>query len=211
MKWKIILVTILIFFSALPVGNVSASIDIVDTTVKLSVCGNSIIEGNEDCEGANLNSATCGSLGYGGGTLSCDIACSFDTSACTAPTPTPTALPTPTPTSSSSNDVSPTLPPPQLLTSPLILDQSPITLPERFLPTIIPPGLTFFDINNSGKIEASAMRKVVTLWVDEWKKFINIKSTNPNIDEKSIDVRCDVNGDNECNLLDFSILLAYFE
>lgn len=211
MKWRGILITIVVFFSVLPLGDVSANIDTIDTTVKLSVCGNSIIEGNEDCEGTNLNSATCGSLGYGGGVLSCDIACSFDTSGCTAPTPTPTVLPTSTPSPPSNQDESSTLPLPQPLPTPFILDQLPIIPPEGFLPTIIPPELVFFDVNNTGKIEVSTMKEVVTLWVDEWKKFINIKNVNPTIDEESIDVKCDVNRDNECNLLDFSILLAYFE
>lgn len=211
MKWRIILLTIVIFLSVPLLSSVRANIKTIDTTVKLSVCGNSIVEGNEDCEGANLNSATCGSLGYGGGVLSCDIACSFDTSECTAPTPTPTASPTQASASTSNQDEPVILPSPQPLPSPFILDQSQGDRPESFLPTIIPPELTFFDINNSGRIESTTIKEVVTLWVDEWKKFINIISINPTVDKEEIDVKCDVNRDGECNLLDFSILLAYFE
>lgn len=37
---------------------------------------------SEDCDGANLNGATCASLGYAGGALACSGACGFDTSAC---------------------------------------------------------------------------------------------------------------------------------
>ena len=47
-----------------------------------SVCGNGIIEGLEQCDGANLNDATCSSLGGGRGNLSCTSRCSFDLSRC---------------------------------------------------------------------------------------------------------------------------------
>jgi hypothetical protein len=48
-------------------------------------CGNGIIEGMEDCEEGNLGDATCESLPeFGGGDLSCDQMCHFNTSACTA-------------------------------------------------------------------------------------------------------------------------------
>ncbi len=52
------------------------------------VCGNGIIEGTEQCDGANLNGQTCASrLGAGyTGTLSCSN-CTFNTAACIAPTP----------------------------------------------------------------------------------------------------------------------------
>ena len=56
----------------------------VTATVKVSVCGNGIIEGGEDCEGSNLGGATCSSLGYESGTLSCRSDCTFNTSDCTA-------------------------------------------------------------------------------------------------------------------------------
>src|SRR5215470_12761406 len=46
-------------------------------------CGDGIIGGGEDCDGANLGGATCASLGYsGGGSLACTPGCAFDTTAC---------------------------------------------------------------------------------------------------------------------------------
>src|SRR5437016_10897922 len=36
----------------------------------------------EDCDGTDLGGATCVSLGFGGGTLSCGADCAFDTSQC---------------------------------------------------------------------------------------------------------------------------------
>jgi hypothetical protein len=47
------------------------------------LCGNGAIDAGEDCDGANLGTATCGTEGFGGGgTLSCETDCTFDTSEC---------------------------------------------------------------------------------------------------------------------------------
>ena len=40
-------------------------------------------QGDEECDGSNVGTATCETLGFGGGTLSC-TSCSFNTSLCTA-------------------------------------------------------------------------------------------------------------------------------
>ena len=46
-------------------------------------CGNGTIDGNEQCDGANLNGFTCEALGNAGGTLQCDpVTCTFDTQLC---------------------------------------------------------------------------------------------------------------------------------
>lgn len=47
------------------------------------VCGNGTRETGEDCDGSDLGGATCTSLGFSGGTLSCNGSCGYDTSACT--------------------------------------------------------------------------------------------------------------------------------
>jgi cysteine-rich repeat protein len=52
-------------------------------------CGDSMIQypnSNGDyelCDTNNLNGQTCAGLGFGGGTLTCDVTCQFDTSQCT--------------------------------------------------------------------------------------------------------------------------------
>src|SRR3989344_4569230 len=57
------------------------------------VCGNSVIESGEECEGGNLNGQTCQNQGFASGNLSCNNACQFDKSACSGifvpPGPTP--------------------------------------------------------------------------------------------------------------------------
>jgi hypothetical protein len=46
-------------------------------------CGNGLIEGAEQCDGASTGPANCGQLGFSGGTLLCDPAtCTFDDSMC---------------------------------------------------------------------------------------------------------------------------------
>jgi hypothetical protein len=50
------------------------------------ICGNGIIEVMEQCDGVNLNGATCGTLGEGTGTLGCDASCMYDLSMCSGPT-----------------------------------------------------------------------------------------------------------------------------
>jgi hypothetical protein len=53
----------------------------------IPVCGNLSIEGDEQCDRANLAGETCLSQNFKGGTLACDGTCAFDTSACTTTTP----------------------------------------------------------------------------------------------------------------------------
>lgn len=49
-------------------------------------CGDSLVHGEELCDGGNLNGQTCVSLGYSGGELTCTGSCQFDTSQCLPPT-----------------------------------------------------------------------------------------------------------------------------
>jgi hypothetical protein len=46
-------------------------------------CGDNMINGPDECEGANLNGATCISLGFKAGTVSCGADCTLVTTACT--------------------------------------------------------------------------------------------------------------------------------
>jgi len=52
-----------------------------DSTIE-EECGNGMIDQNEDCDGANLGGATCGSLNNSSGTLSCSPTCQYDLSMC---------------------------------------------------------------------------------------------------------------------------------
>jgi cysteine-rich repeat protein len=53
------------------------------STCELAACGDGHLWlGHEECEGSDLAGATCESLGFAAGTLSCSATCVFDTSAC---------------------------------------------------------------------------------------------------------------------------------
>jgi hypothetical protein len=51
-------------------------------------CGDALIQGSESCDGDNLDGATCASLGFLEGQLSCNTTCRFDQTDC-VPLPTP--------------------------------------------------------------------------------------------------------------------------
>lgn len=61
----------------------ASSVTVSATVVQ--TCFNGTIEAPEQCDGVNLNGATCGSLGYATGTLACRPNCTFDTSGCSLP------------------------------------------------------------------------------------------------------------------------------
>lgn len=48
------------------------------------VCGDGILNGAEDCDGDDLNGASCENYAYSGGTLACDGSCLYDFSGCFA-------------------------------------------------------------------------------------------------------------------------------
>jgi len=55
--------------------------------VSEALCGNGVIDGGEECDGALTGGATCQSLGFsGGGALNCDpVTCTYDESMCRRP------------------------------------------------------------------------------------------------------------------------------
>jgi len=67
-----------------PGGTFECAGECIPDGLSCEICGDGIIEGDEDCEGNNLDGATCVSLGFTSGTLSC-VACSYDTSNCVNP------------------------------------------------------------------------------------------------------------------------------
>ena len=45
-------------------------------------CGNGAVEGDEECDGADLNGATCASLGFATGSVGCTTSCEYNTGFC---------------------------------------------------------------------------------------------------------------------------------
>lgn len=183
----------------------ASSSDKVSATIKISVCGNAIVEGSEDCEGVDLNGQTCESLGFGPGTLTCDIACSFDISNCSpAPTSTPTPSPTPTSTPAPTSTPTPTPTPgpnptsaPQEVVNPTSAPQTVImstpavketSTARPLLPQIfnaVPAVVVTFDTDGDGKITAPEIFASVKAWVDEWKQIFQ-QETSAFAQEKNL-------------------------
>ncbi len=79
---KYLAIFIIILLSLTLLNKVSAIT--VDISAVVEGCDDGIIGVGEQCDGVNLGGASCSSLGFSGGTLSCTSACTFDTSSCTA-------------------------------------------------------------------------------------------------------------------------------
>lgn len=196
----------------------ASSTGTVDATVKISICGNLQKEGGEDCDNLDLGGATCTSLGYGGGDLTCDISCSYNTTECLPPTPTPTPSPTPiptaTPTPSPGTDDASTDSTEEntvVLATPTTTQIT--TTPQVFTQPTLPAPLQFFDVRGTGKILVIDLPVVVQLWVTEWKAALDEElARNESADSVArTPKKCDINNDQICNLKDFSVLMYYVE
>ncbi len=89
---KVLLILFVIFINfrgavlTRPVFAISGTVDITGT---VPGCGDGVIQTGESCDGSNLNSQTCSSQGFSGGTLTCNANCTFNTSQCTTAPPPP--------------------------------------------------------------------------------------------------------------------------
>lgn len=81
-----IFLIVIVFVLNWPVSTSFGQQGVVQSTVKISICGNNVKEANEVCDGTDLAGKTCQDFGHTQGTLACGIACDeFDTSACYTP------------------------------------------------------------------------------------------------------------------------------
>jgi hypothetical protein len=54
----------------------------VDIVANVPGCGDSVLQVGEECDGANLGGASCETIGFDAGSLSCSSACTFLTNSC---------------------------------------------------------------------------------------------------------------------------------
>lgn len=186
----ILLLTLTLLIFPLLVSAQDAS-QVVSVTTGVNICGNEIIESPaEDCEGLNLNGQTCSSLGYTSGTLTCDIACSFITSACVAASASPSLAPrnTLTPVTASPSPLFSPTPSPIVTVSPATVNPLPRPL-IALIATLDLDRLTLPDL-----------RPVIQSWVDSWR-------SSPSV--PTLLAKCDINTDATCDLTDLSIILYH--
>lgn len=84
-NFRVIFVSFLIILSA-ALFSAKVGATEITATVKLGLCGDSIIGTGEQCDGSALGGASCTSRGFPSGTLTCDASCNFNTSACVTTT-----------------------------------------------------------------------------------------------------------------------------
>jgi len=183
----------------------------IDATVRISVCGDGVAEAPEDCDGSDLDGGTCITLGYTGGTLSCDIACDFNTLSCTNIPVSPDQDEDDNADDDDSSDESSET----STTSEDTIVTSPITHIPPNIPSapLIPLALNFFDSDKNGKIETAEVFAAVESWVEIWKETLieEIPKPEGKSFEKEEVKRCDINNDTKCNIVDLSILLFYVQ
>lgn len=78
----LLLISLGIFFIVFSVSTSKAYSTSITATVRISVCGNQVVEYGEDCDNSDLGGKTCEKLGYDKGNLTCRTDCSFDKSDC---------------------------------------------------------------------------------------------------------------------------------
>ena len=79
----VLLLLVAWFFFASPQASFAASSAIVHGSAQISVCGNGVREGGEQCDGSDFGGNRCVDLGFEkGGTFSCSPACELETNAC---------------------------------------------------------------------------------------------------------------------------------
>jgi len=169
----------------------ATSSDYIDATIKLSVCGDGVIEGFEDCEGTDLNDETCFSLGYVSGTLSCDASCEFDETECVLTESEDTSEDTDDNDEDGGDGDSGEGEPTSLE------DQDIQKIIENILE--LPESIINLDPNKDGKIDLEELYITMGSWVGEWRKYLSGDTQET----------CDLNEDKVCDLVDFSILMSY--
>jgi len=192
----------------------------ITATIRLSICGNNIIEGGEDCEGNNLNHQTCKTLGYDSGSLKCDIACDFDTSNCkekkdSGSDSDTSSSPNPAQTKTTTEETEQTIIQQVIQQT---LEALGLAGPERETSVShtveIPTFLKSFDSNKDNRIDKTEMVQSIRAWVDEWQKVLTAQKNEAEKFAKQglmAEKKCDLNKDNKCNIADFSILLYYIQ
>lgn len=199
----VMLVIFILFVLSMTAKHVFANLSsTINATIKISICGNGVHEGGEDCDQSDLGGKSCETVGFGPGTLSCDIGCGYDTTACTPPTPTPTPTPTPSTSTSAENSVQPT---PTPSPSPAVVIPS---IPFQFE---LPETVLYFIKGGTDKLIVADLHTIIQTWVNEWRSFAVEQTTlQQNISPQGKTIpKCDINKDGYCNLQDFSVLMYY--
>ena len=199
-------------------------VQVIQSQVRLSICGDLVIEGPEDCEGADLGGQSCSTIGFLEGDLSCDSSCAFDTSLCVplpsptpSPTPSPSSSPSPTPqpgssgssgSSSQSSSSSSSQPSVAELVSEIVTvltELAPtVSLAAPVEPGLLVPPKVRALLVDGNTLEYEELIVVLEKFAQFWRQSL-ISPQNVSNDS------CDLNDDGRCDIIDLSVLLYYVD
>lgn len=221
----------LVFIASLAILSIGSYVlaeETITITVKNSVCGNEIKEGGEDCDGSDLDGQSCETIGFGPGNLTCHSSCAFITADCSpAPTSTPTPSPTATPSPEPSVSETPASNPEENPSSDE--ETNPAIIEESFIESIIsqiaeivnnysvseislPAKLKAFDITGTGRLNVKELKMALQEFVKNLRVYREVAIYGQQVEsEKEVVENCDINGDDKCDLVDFSVILYYAE
>lgn len=166
-------------------GPFEGSSTISGTVEGISVCGDMVVEGDEDCEPLAPITQNCQDLGFDKGNLTCDSSCAYNVSNCEYIPPKPIIPPFPNPYIPEDQEESPE--------------------PIR---TLLPFFLGIYDLDEDGDLNTVEYCSGLTYWLKKWR--IRILNPSPEGDIARIagaKDTCDLNFDKNCNLTDLSIFL----
>lgn len=156
----------------------------VDADVKVSLCGDFIVEGDENCEPLVPIVQSCKDIGYDKGNLTCDNSCSYITTNCEYIPPKPILPPFPDIYNNEDDDN------------------------DGVITTYLPFFLEIYDLDNDGQLNTKEYCVGLEYWLKKWR--IRLIDEQPEADINriagAIDT-CDLNFDGNCDLVDFSIFL----
>jgi len=152
----------------------------IGATVKISVCGDGIVEGQEDCEKSLNQMFNCIDFGYLPDIIYCDNSCAYDLLSC--------------------KPIKPIAP-----ITPIIID--PDSEEQEETGSMLPILLNNWDTDNDGVLTMEEFTSFIVNWVNSWKSFVTLPKENSEKD--TVAKQCDINSDDTCNVTDFSIILYY--
>ncbi len=181
---SIALVFYLSFQLAVYSGPFEGSSTITGTVDGISVCGDFLVEGDEECEPLAPITQSCTDFDFDTGSLTCDSSCSYNYSNCEYIPPTPIIPPFP---------------------NPFIPDDQEEPGPIRIL---LPFFLGIYDLDNNGDLNTVEYCSGLTYWLKKWRiRLINPAPEGDIARIAGAKDTCDLNFDKNCNLTDFSIFL----